>query len=299
VELPWSIKLRIAAVIAAGVLFLGILAWPIVAPLDPFGPIKVGNMSLSGAIFLILLALLTGLIAFFISWPYGRYIGVLAVPSGLAVWAIRSGNMAQLIQLNPTLHERQILFASFKWESFFWLLVVSAGFAGVFLAHKMMPKTEDDETAFKSNSHSKKYLNAMIALAISIFIALLCISILAQNVKIFDQRFGYVVAQPAVGQVFFAVSISFGLAAFVVKKFLNVNYIWPTIAGALIIAFTISTYAKSNTLQFFEENYPATFFSQAIISILPVQIIAFGTLGSIAGCWLAIRYNYCRKHKNK
>jgi hypothetical protein len=39
------------------------------------------------------------------------------------------------------------------------------------------------------------------------------------------------------------------------------------------------------------------FFSNAAISILPVQMVAFGTLGSITGYWLAVRYKYRREHK--
>jgi hypothetical protein len=296
VELSWLIKLRIAAVIAVGVFLLGILAWPIAAPLDPFGAVRANNLNFAGAITLVLLALLMGLLAYFISWPYGQYIGVLAVPCGLAVWAMRSGSLAQLIRLNPALQDRQLLFTSLKWESFFWLLLVFVGFAGVFLAQKILTKPEAAQAPHEASSKQNKYLNVIIALVGSVVIGQFCIGIFAQGINIVDHRFNSVVVQPAVGQIFFAVSISLGLAAFVVKRFLNINYIWPTIAGALITTFTISIYAKQDTLQYFAERYPATFFSHAVISILPVQMVAFGTLGAIVGFWLAVRYDYHRKH---
>jgi hypothetical protein len=42
--------------------------------------------------------------------------------------------------------------------------------------------------------------------------------------------------------------------------------------------------------------YPPAFFYSPVISILPVQMVAFGALGSIAGYWLAVRYDYWRKY---
>ncbi len=106
-------------------------------------------------------------------------------------------------------------------------------------------------------------------------------------------------AQPTVGQIVFAVLVSFGLAAFVVKRFLHASYIWPTIASALVTAFAISIYVKKDVLQYLVQNWPAAFFSNAVISILPVQMVAFGTLGSIIGYWAAVRYDYWRKHEMK
>jgi hypothetical protein len=47
------------------------------------------------------------------------------------------------------------------------------------------------------------------------------------------------------------------------------------------------------------QNWPAAFFPNSVISILPIQMVAFGTLGSVAGYWMAIRYEYWRKHEMK
>ena len=298
-ELSWLMRLRIAAAAATGALLIGILAWPLAAPPEPFGVVSLvsGTITLGGAITLAFLAFLAGFIAYFLSWPYGREIGILAVPSGLAIWAVRSGSMAGLMQLNPTLDQRQALLATLKWEPIFWLAIVAAGFAGVLISQKILhPRPEPDESQEKANSKSGIYLNAAIALVGSGLIAQFCIGRFAQDVGIFDSKLGSVVAQPAVGQIVFAVLVSFGLAAFVVKKFLNVSYIWPIIAGALVTAFAISTYVKQDVLQHLVARHPPVFFSNVVISILPVQMVAFGALGSIAGYWLAVRYNYWRKH---
>jgi hypothetical protein len=102
---------------------IGYLAWPIAAPAEPVGAVSIvsGNISPAGSLILLGLAVLCGFTAYFISWPFGRQIGILAVPSGLAVWALRSGSVAGLMQLNPMPTERNAILATFKWEPFFWL----------------------------------------------------------------------------------------------------------------------------------------------------------------------------------
>lgn len=298
-ELSLLMRLRIAAAVATGVVLIGILAWPLAASPGPFGAVRAGDISFGGAVILVILAFLAGLIAYFLSWPYGREIGILAAPSGLAIWAVRSGSMTALMQLNPTAAQRQELLTTLKWEPIFWLVIVAAGFAGVLLGQKIQSKLKPDETQEKSNSQPVKYLNAVIALVGSCLIAQFCLKIFAQDVRIFDNRLVSVMAQPTAGQIVFAVLVSFGLAAFVVKRFLHVSYIWPTIASALVTAFAISVYVKQDVLQYLVQNWPAAFFSNTVISILPVQMVAFGTLGSIIGYWMAVRYDYWRKHEMK
>lgn len=296
-ELSLLMRLRIAAAVATGVVLIGILAWLLAASSEPLSAVRASDISLGGKITLVVLAFLTGFIAYFVSWPHGREIGILAVPSGLAIWAVRSGSMTTLMQLNPTAAQRQALLTTLKWDSTFWLAVVAAGFAGVLLGQKILSSTRPAEKQKKTDSKAIKYLNAIIALVGSALIAQFCIRIFAQDVKVMAT--GSVVAQPSVGQIVFAVLLSFGLAAFVVKKFLNVSYIWPTIATVLITAFAISSYAKQDVLQYFVKTWPAAFFANSVISILPVQMVAFGTLGSIAGYWMAVRYKYWRKHEMK
>ncbi len=298
-ELSLVMRLRIAAAVATGVVLIGILAWPLAASFEPLSAVRAGDIGPGGAITLVVLAFLAGFIAYFVSWPYGREIGILAVPSGLAIWAVRSGSMTTLMQLNPTAAQRQALLTTFKWDSIFWLVIVAAGFAGVLLGQKILSSPRPAEKQKKSNSKPVKYIIAIIALVGSALIAQFCIRIFAQDVKVFDNKLGSIVAQPSVGQIVFAVLLSFGLAAFVVKKFLDVSYIWPAIAAALVTAFATSTYANQKVLQYLVQQWPAAFFNNSVISILPLQIVAFGTLGSIAGYWMAVRYKYWRKHEMK
>ena len=290
-ELSWPMKLRIAAAAAIGVLLIGILAWPMAKPFS-----AVADMGFSSAVVLVILAFAAGFIGYFVSWPFGREIGILAAPFGLAIWPVRSGSMTGLIQLNPTIPQRQALITSLKWEPFFWLIIVAAGFAGVLLAQKLAPN-KNLAIQEKSKVGPGKYLNAIIALVCSGFIAQFCIRIVAQDVRVSDSTLGSVIGQPAVGQIVFAVLVSFGAAAFVTKKFLNVDYIWPSVASAFVTAFMASIYAKE--VSGLAQNWPAAFFPNSVISVLPVQMVDFGTLGSIAGYWMAIRYEYWRKHEIK
>ena len=294
-ELSLQMKLRIAAAAGVGIVLIGILAWPLAVPSEPLSAVRAGNISLGGVITLVILAFSVGFIAYFASWPYGREIGILAVPSGLAIWAIRSGSMASLMQLNPTAAQRQAILTTFKWESIFWLAIVAAGFFGVLLGQKILSSTRAIQINNKSKSKPTKYLNVIVALAVSAFIAQFCIRIFAQDVKVFENRLGSVVAQPSVGQILFAVLISFKFAAFLVKKYLDVGYIWPIIASVLVTAFITSVYAKQEL--YLAQRWPATFFSNSIVSILPIQMVSFGTLGAVAGYWMAIRYQYWRKHE--
>ena len=296
-ELSLQMKLRIAAAAGVGIVLIGILAWPLAVQGEPLSAVRAGNISLGGVITLVILAFSVGFIAYFASWPYGREIGILAVPSGLAIWAIRSGSMASLMQLNPTAAQRQAILTMFKWESIFWLAIVAAGFFGVLLGQKILSSTRPIQIKNKSNSKPTKYLNVIVALGVSAFIVQFCIRIFAQDVKVFDNKLGSVVAQPSVGQILFAVLISFKFAAFLVKKYLDVGYIWPIIASVLVTAFITSVYAKQELLQYFAQRWPATFFSNSIVSILPIQMVSFGTLGAVAGYWMAIRYKYWRKHE--
>lgn len=289
-ELSWLMKLRIAAATVVGVAFIGILGWRLAEP-----NATTGSISLGGVVTLVILALLAGFIGYFVSWPHGREIGILAAPFGLAVWAMRSGSMASLMQLHPTAAQRQELFASLRWEPITWLLIVAAGCVGPLLCWKILSKKKQNEEKSESKSNPIKYLNAITAVAVSGIIAQFFLRVFAQDVSMMDDKLGSVVVQPATGQLVFAILTSFGIAAFVVKKFLDVGYFWPILSTFFVTIFSLSIYARN--VSYLAGYWPAAFFSNAVVSILPIEMVAFGTLGSVTGYWMAIRYDYWRKHE--
>ncbi len=292
-----SMKLRIAAAAAVGVVVIGVLAWPLAEPAEPFEAVRMSNLGAGGAAILLALAFAVGLVGYFVSWPHGREIGILAVPAGLAIWAARTGNMASQIQMSPAIGQRQALLNGLKWEPIFWLAVVGVGFAGVLCGQKMRPVAAYDQPKETPKPTPALYLNAVVALIASVLIAVLTLGRLAQDITMTNGKLGSVMAQPVTGQMIFGLIVAFGLAGFIVKHFLGAGYIWPIIASGLITPFAITTYAKYDAINHLAQNWPAVFFSNAALSILPVQMVAFGTIGAIAGYWTGIRYDFWRKHE--
>ena len=296
-ELTWSMKLRIAAAAVVGVMLVGIVSWPWQVTPDPFGSLLLKDMGINGAVTLLVMAFLAGLIAYFISWPYGKEIAVFAVPFGLCFWAVRAGSTGALMQLNPTADQREAVLAALRWETAFWLLVIVCGYAGISLGQRIEARFRKKKNPEKIDYSPTKFVYAITSLILSAVIVIFCIALFARDVGVLDGRLSKVSAQPALGQIIFAVLMSFGIAAFVVKLFLNVSYIWPITSCAIVTTYAISTYMRANVMEYFVQQWPAVFFPNAVISILPVQIVTFGAIGSIVGYWMAVRYSYWRKHE--
>ncbi len=247
-ELTWINKLRIAAVATLGIVVIGVLAWPLAAPADPLLPVRASDISLSGTLLLLVLALAIGFAGYFIAWPHGREIGILGVPFGLAVWAGRSGPMRALTQIWNEPPERVTLVHSLRPEPLYWLLIVAAGFAGVLLAQRLRPAPEagssdkahrpiSKEPADNESSTPRKganvYVNGLIAIVVAVLVSQFFVGVFAQNLAMSRN----VAAQPAVGQILFAVTAAFAVAAFVVKKFFDLSYVLPAAASLFVTAF--------------------------------------------------------------
>ncbi len=301
-ELSWLTKLKIAITAGAGILLIGILCWPMVKPSDPYDPVAfcVGQISLMDVILVSLVAFISGLIGYFISWPYGKDIGVIAVPSGLALWALRSGTIGSLMQAAKDLQDRMAVFNSMKFESFLWLMIIAAGFTGVMTANTIVPAKENhDKNRNDEKKKTQTYLYGILAVLLSAIIGLFVITILAQGVRQDDTRLGSVVAQPHVSQIAFAVFCAFALAAFAAKQFFDKSYICTVISAPFVTWISIIIYAKPKIIEHLLQNQPAIFFPHPAIAVLPVQMLAFGSLGSVLGYWLAIKFNYWRKSEIK
>ena len=296
-ELSWINKARIALVAGFGIVVIGILAWPLAAPEDPLAPVRASTVGLGGTVVLLALAFSTGFAGYFIAWPHGREIGILGVPFALAVWAGRSGPMRTLTQALDEPFEREALLASLSVEPFYWLLIVAAGFAGVLAAQYLRPGSQPPLTTAQIKSYLKPAFcgNIAIALLVATLLAHFSLGVFARDLSTSDN---HVAPQPAVGQIIFAVIAAFAVAAFAVKKFLDLSYLWPTLASILIIPFAKTIYYRTETIQEFAETLPATSFPRPIFAILPLQLVALGALGSVLGYWIAIRYDYWRKHES-
>jgi hypothetical protein len=304
VELTWPIKLRIAIVSAVGMWQIGMLAWPMVAPAEPFGVVSIitGAISAGDAITLSAMAFGIGLVCYFLSWPYGSRIGILAAPAGLAIWAARSGDMGTLMQLNTSIVRREQIFSTLCWEPLLWLAIVAAGFFGVFVASHIIrpadttPKTTTAGKPQKSGFGDIVY--AVVAVIGSAVVAQFFIGIFARDFTILDAASGSVVAQPAIGQIIFAVVAAFIIAGFLIKKVLDLDYLWPIISSCLVTPFAIGTYGKHEVIESFAGRWPAVFFPNSVLAVLPIQVVAFGSIGAVIGYWIAVHYDYWRQHES-
>jgi hypothetical protein len=296
-ELTWINKLRITGVGALGVVLIGLLAWPLAAPNDPLLPVRAWSIGFLGTITLLALAFWIGFAGYFMAWPHGREIGILGVPFGLAVWAGRSGPMSTLTQAFTGPSERQALLHSLRFEPFYWLLLVAVGFAGVIVAQRLRPGSRPlpSLSQLKASCKPGNYVNVGIALVVSTLVAAFLTGVFAQDLC---TSYTMVAAQPAVGQVLFATMAAFAAAAFITKKFLDLGYVWPAIASLLVFPFAHLVYGDSQTITRFAETQPATFYPHALFAVVPVQLVALGALGSVLGYWLAVRYDYWRKHES-
>ncbi|HPD48234.1 MAG TPA: hypothetical protein P5279_15850 [Anaerohalosphaeraceae bacterium] len=303
-ELTWLMRIRIAAAMGAGMLLIGLAAWPLVAPAVPGGAITIqaGDISVLDVVIVAALAFAAGFLAYFAAWPYGSDIAVLAAPAGLALWAVRSGSMSDLLRMNmglsaeETIAMRQDLFFIMRWEGLLWLAVAAAGYAGVRLAAGIIPAGKPVNDAEIGNTNTRNPLNIMTALIASVVIGSFAMGIFAQDVRMFDSELGSVIGQPGKAQIGFAVVVSFGIAAFVAKRLLDVSWIVPALASGAVAFYGIWLSAKRDVLEHMVESWPEAFFARSVCAVLPIQFAAFGAIGAVIGYWSAIKYAHWRKH---
>jgi hypothetical protein len=138
-------------------------------------------------------------------------------------------------------------------------------------------------------------LSGLLALVATILLGHFLVGVFAQDVA--TSR-NVTPTQPPVGQILFAIFAAFAIVAFAIKKFADLGYIWPIIGSAFITAFAQAVCYHAETIRQFAETRPATFFPHAALTILPVQFVALGTLGSILGYWMAVRYDWWRRHES-
>jgi hypothetical protein len=295
-ELSWANKARIAAAAALGILVIGILAWPLAVTDDPVAPVRSLRIGFLGTLGLLALAFVTGLAGYFLTWPHGREIAILAVPCGLVVWVLRSGPMQALNQAYTTPAAREALLRSLRFEPVFWLTIVAAGFAGVLVAQYLRPGSGTPLTVSLLKSYLRPHVALMgaAALLLGTLLAHFSLGVFAQDVAAATTG---AASQPSIGQIIPAGIAAFAVAGFAIKKSFDLSYVWAAVTSVLVIPFAYSYYGRSETVARFAETYPAAFFPHATFAILPLQMVALGAIGSVLGYWLAVRYDYWRQHE--
>jgi len=289
----WLLRIRIIAALSIGALIVGAVGYSLVQPVDPVGAISlfIGEISVMDGLLLIVLGFVAGIAATLACFPLGNVLGPFAAPAGVAVLAMVSGNMRQILLTHSAIEPRTAMYAFLRWELIFWLGICAAGYLGVFLTSKVL-KTKTIITGQKSTVENKAnyWTNCAIAAFIAAAIVYFTIGIFAQDIRQLDDQLGSVVGHPGHRQIAFGVFVSVGLAGFVAKQFLQVHYI-PVIIGASVVY--IGTFTKiigSDSLRYLVETWPIDFFTNSIFAILPIQFAPFAVLGAITGYWISIYY---------
>jgi hypothetical protein len=204
-----------------------------------------------------------------------------------------------LMQLNTSIVRRQQIYSIFCWEPLLWLALVAAGYLGAVLASQILHPAKTSAAGKPQKRGFGILFNIIVAVIGSAIVGQFFIGMLARDFTIWDSTNGAAVAQPAIGQIVFAVLVSFGIIGFLVQRVLGVDYIWPIIGTSMVNLAAVSLYGKYEVLEYFIQRWPAVFFSNAVLAVLPVQIAAFGSLGAIAGYWIAVRYEYWHSYEAK
>jgi len=294
-ELSWSTKLRIVLVMGLGAVVIGYMCWPMAMPQDPAGVVRLSNLTIVDGLFLIMVSVVLGIVGYFLAWPYGSEIGLLAVPSGLAVWALRSSPLSQILLMYPAVAQRQAIFASLRWEPFVWLVFIAAGILGTVIARRLRPCPTPPIITAVPASQAPTPVNGALALIISVIVSHLLIVTFAQDVKIINST---VPCEPAKAQLVFGILVAFGFSGFLVRTTLKLDYLWAIPATAVLFLVGTTAYTHTQFMANIAQHLPAVCLPSVLLAALPVQMVSFGTLGTIIGYWLGIRYQYWRIHED-
>lgn len=287
----WLLRIRIIIALSVGALIVGAVGYPLVRPADPLGAITLftGEISTIEAGILILLGFAAGVVSTLVCYPLGDVLGPFAAPAGVAVLAMTSGNLRQVLLTHSAFEQRSAMYGFLRLELLFWLGICAAGYIGVLLTTKMMKtKTIVAGQDAKLNEKNNNWINSIIAVAVAAVIVYISVGIFAQDIHQPDDTLGSVIGHPGHRQIAFGVFVSVGLAGFLVRHFLQAHYL-PVIAGATVIYLgSFSHIVGSETLQYMVKTWPIDFFTHSIFAILPIQFAPFGFLGAMTGYWISI-----------
>lgn len=299
-ELSIFTRAKITIVLLVGVLLVGLVGHNLIKPsqTDTVVVFYGGQIGIAPLIILIILGFVSGFISTFIARPYGKEIGVLAAPAGLGFITLISGNITDLIRHN-SLENQAGIYSALKWEPILWCLIPLSGILGAIVGNITMPPKSPLPVPVQIKpviEFKKGYLSLIVSTILAAIIAHFAIGLFVRDVSVSNNNIAAIV-QPEKLQIAFGVYVSFLVAAFVVKLILNSSYIW--VCASIIVVYFVESTMAGASVKATSENFPVSFFLHSGFSILPIEIISWGTLGAITGFWAAVRYNYWKNFQDK
>ena len=289
----------------------GVWGWSWVRPADGYEGMTVVLNGKSGVV--ILSALGLGLIGVLVGVLFGRrhgiQMGMLAIPAGLTVWAVLSGNMERMLLEYSGAEARQGLFLKLMVDAVIWSALVGVGCVFTWLlggAHRTAAITNPNpegplvtETASKTSKQNKLrfefpdnvWLKGLLGAVITCVTAWLLVRILGQARQV---SLSYPVTDeasivPATGQIIFAVAVGFYLAALIVHQLTEVSLWWllPCPLAISLAAYGLGVH--NGVLETLNGSGPA-FVPKSIVfaTILPIQYIGVGTMALMGGYYYSV-----------
>jgi hypothetical protein len=282
-------KIRLFAfVIITGLLFQ--MAWSWVAPVEPEGAFTLLQHDSPGLIILVafILTVVTSLLGSLIGRAAAVPFGALAAPVGLCTWVLHSKGLDRLLLEYSDNAERSGLFRSFLGESILWTgLVLLSYFLPVLISKAKLPDYSAS-TKPKDESDKSNLLNTLSAVGLVCIAGFLVLKVLAQSTKaLAGESPAVTVITPAkMGQILFAIYVSFFIGAWGVKHLFRVPT-WPLLIGPAIVALGSFWLASRMILpQTVIEQAPAFVKPSVNFAMaLPLQLIAVGSLAVLVGHW--------------
>ena len=297
-EVPAIRKIKTSMSFLFGWIIIGMLSWPLISPATELDALTFfsGNISFVSALIVLLMAFLTGFCAYFITSPLGIDAAFLAVPAGLSTWALKSGPINLLFTANPSAEQRSHIYKVFRWEGFYWIILVLAGIGGAKLAQRLAPREEPEKVVDNQNTA----MVVIVPLVAGVIATIFGLKFLAFGFSIMDSKMNMeVVVSPNNAQAGFACMVSMGIVTFVLYKFLKTGYLWAAISSS-VTAFVITMlYGSSEKLSYIASHWPGTFFPSPESGTLPIVIVGFGSIGAVTGHWFGILYSKWQKENSE
>jgi len=325
------VKIKVAIVLALGVLGYGILGWRFFEPTEPGGAISfvADGINWSSVGMGILLAVLLSGIGTLIGRSQGEHIGPLAVPAGLATLAIRSGGMERLL-IEHVEGARVTMFYGMMAEVLFWGFLVAVGFIVAWAIRVMSmasskdsddasganPQKSDKTGSGKGKSHlpvrhsggfrkrhtSSLLLSGLMASGFCVVVTLLLLLILVQSdTEPLGAAGNIQVGGPAsVKQIVLAVGLAFFLGALASHQLFEVRLGWFLLCPVLVSFLAYSLGVYKSVLPVTDVPVAPQFIPKSILfaTILPVQYVGVGVLAIVIGYWYSfeMRYRHRARH---
>ena len=309
------IKIKAAVVIAFSCGLFSIVGWPWVLPWEPEGALTVVLHDRPAIVMFTLVgfSLIVTIVGFLVGTPYGREIGLIAVPAGLCTWSFMTGRIDRLLLIHHELPDRLGLFRWLAADVLVWYVPIVVSYLLLFCVAKMKADRSslsndvlDDKVKAERQRNdrianilfSSASLRRMAAFIFGCVASMLLLKILAQSghVRLPDQPDVVLGTVPARGQIIFSVAAAFGVATFAAHQVFRAR-LWSFLPIPGAVALTVYLSAAQEGVIQIAAQHGTTFMPASLTHflILPVQYVGIGTMATIAGYWFSIRALHTRQ----